>query len=581
MPQYRVMIQSANYSEWEFIPMDKMQPQVATDLPINPLELKLFSKDIILYDNTEQKLESVVHSEVRTGIHYAGILLLEQNKTYGRTQNKKRLLYKCIPDDRHLPAFLIPYEIKLGFQKQQKNKYIVFQFDQWNQQHPQGNLIETIGDTDQLSNFYEYQLYCKSLHISLTDFTNKTREQLQQKNQEENIQQMIENPDFHIEDRRDIPNIMTIDPEHSTDFDDAFSIETLNETLDKSNQYKISVYIANVYVWLETLHLWKSFSNRISTIYLPDRKRPMLPTILSDSLCSLQEGVTRFAFAADFFIDQTTLDIINIEYHHVAIKVNKNYRYEEHKLLYDNPDYRLLFKLTTHFDKSVTDSHDLVAYWMVKMNATCGQTLANRNIGIFRQATFTKKEFIEPNISNLQPKVQRIVQMWNNISGQYIIYDNKLEILHDGMKLKNYIHITSPIRRLVDLLNHLWLSSSLGLIENLSEDANIFLEKWIRDIDYLNSSTRSIRKIQTDCEVLHRCFIDPTIMEKEHQGILFDKIQKNDQSFVYMVYLTDVKLLSRLKTYTEFDNYSQMPFHIYLFEDEHSFKKKIRVQPIV
>ena len=30
------------------------------------------------------------------------------------------------------------------------------------------------------------------------------------------------------------------------------------------------------------LNIWESFSRRVSTIYLPDRKRPMLPTILSD-----------------------------------------------------------------------------------------------------------------------------------------------------------------------------------------------------------------------------------------------------------------------------------------------------------
>jgi exoribonuclease R len=573
MNQYRVMIQNANYSEWEFIPMDKTQPQVSIDLPVNPLQLKLFSKDIILYDNTTKKID-IFHSEVRSGVHYAGILLLEQNKTFGRTQNKKRLLYKCIPDDRHLPAFLVPYEVKLGFQKQQKNKYIVFRFDHWTHQHPEGVIMETIGDTDQLSNFYEYQLYCKSLHISLTDFTNKTREQLQKTTQDEFIQQIMENPHFHIEDRRNIPNIMTIDPENSTDFDDAFSIENLPH----SNQYKISVYIANVYVWLETLHLWKSFSNRISTIYLPDRKRPMLPTILSDSLCSLQEGLTRFAFATDFFIDKTTLDIIKTEFHHVSIVVKKNYRYEEYTLLYDNPDYRLLFEITTALDKSVTDSHDIVSHWMIKMNSTCGQELAEREIGIFRQATFNKKE--ENPITTLEPKVQRIIQMWNNIAGQYILYDKQTDISHEALKVKNYIHITSPIRRLVDLLNHFWLSCSLKLIDNISEDATTFLQKWLNNIEYLNSSMRSIRKIQTDCEVLHRCFTDPTIMEKEHQGILFDKIQKNDQSFVYMVYLTELKLLSRLKSYEEFDNYSQMLFNIYLFDEEHSMKKKIRVQPI-
>ena len=30
-------------------------------------------------------------------------------------ENKKRLLYKCVPDDIHLPAFLVPYDVKIGF----------------------------------------------------------------------------------------------------------------------------------------------------------------------------------------------------------------------------------------------------------------------------------------------------------------------------------------------------------------------------------------------------------------------------------------------------------------------------------
>ena len=53
---------------------------------------------------------------------------------------------------------------------------------------------------------------------------------------------------------------------------------------------------------MDVLNLWDSFSQRISTIYLPDRKRPMLPTILSDCLCSLQEKTTRIAFTMDIFI---------------------------------------------------------------------------------------------------------------------------------------------------------------------------------------------------------------------------------------------------------------------------------------
>ena len=62
---------------------------------------------------------------------------------------------------------------------------------------------------------------------------------------------------------------------------------------------ELEQYISNVVFWMEILDLWESFDDRIATIYLPDRKRPMLPTILSDALCSLQENRIRFAFTLD------------------------------------------------------------------------------------------------------------------------------------------------------------------------------------------------------------------------------------------------------------------------------------------
>ena len=419
-------------------------------------------------------------------------------------------------------------------------------------------------------------MHCKSLHISLSDFTNKTREQLRKKSSEEYIQFIIDNPDFSIEDRRNITNIITIDPENSVDFDDAFSMIRLDD-----GTYQISIYIANVYFWLETLNLWKSFSNRVSTIYLPDRKRPMLPTILSDSLCSLQQGVPRFAFALDIIMDLNG-DILSTTYKNTVITVSKNYTYEEPELVYKNNVYKSLFNITQKLDKNAKDSHDVVAFWMVKMNSLTGEYLASNKIGIFRNANFIQSNMndMDAKIASLDISFQRIIKMWNNISGQYVVYDDKLPLEHDIMKIKNYVHITSPIRRLVDLLNQFWISVHLNLNKNPSKDAVDFFDKWIKNMDYLNISMRSIRKIQTDCEILHRCFNNPQIMQDIHNGLVFDKIQKNDGSYVYMVYLQDLKLLSRFKSYMDIDNYNICQFHIYLFEEEHSLKKKIRVQII-
>jgi exoribonuclease R len=87
-----------------------------------------------------------------------GVLKLDDGKTFGRTSNKKRLLYKCMPSNKKLPFFLIPYEIRNGFNKKHKNKLILFKFSEWGQfNHPHGSIIETIGDIDDV-------LHCKVLN---------------------------------------------------------------------------------------------------------------------------------------------------------------------------------------------------------------------------------------------------------------------------------------------------------------------------------------------------------------------------------------------------------------------------------
>jgi hypothetical protein len=99
-------------------------------------------------------------------------------------------------------------------------------------------------------------------------------------------------------------------------------------------------------------------------------------------------------------------------------------------------------------------------------------------------------------------------------------------------------------------------------------------------MDYINASMRSIRKVQTDCEVLNRCYTRPEIMDSFHEGIVFDKILKNDGTFHYMVYLEQLKLLSRIATSSDVPNYSKNKFKMYLFEDEDKVKRKIRLQII-
>ena len=577
----KILINDRNYNEWSIIDTDTNKP--IENININPLEHKMFSRDIFTL-NADTVAPQIIHSYIKTCTSLAGVLLLENNKTFGRTENKKRLLYKCVPDDIHLPIFLIPYDIKLGFSKVIKNKYVVFQFDHWSNKHPQGILTETLGDVDNLEVFYEYQLYCKSLHVSLTEFTNKTKIALSEKTNAEYIDQILHNPDFNISDYRD-KYVFTIDPQNSVDFDDGFSIEPVDDG------HRITIYIANVFLWLETLKLWNSFSRRVSTIYLPDRRRPMLPTILSDILCSLQQDQPRFALAMEIIVDRAgKINSDQITYKNVLISVKRNYVYEHPKMVEKDKHYKELLNVTQKMDNSITNSHDVVSHLMICMNAYSGVMLANNKTGIFRSAHYINNDLkILPEYNTFSEDAVRLIQSWNNTSGQYILFDTNANLDHELMRnninssksMNSYIHITSPIRRLVDLLNQIILFKKLNIVRNISVDAGQFLKNWTDQLDYINTAMRSIRKIQTDSEILNRCFNDPIIMEKEHAGIVFDKIIKNDGTMHYMVYLEQLKMLSRVHTSIDVPNYSHNKFKVFLFEDEDKVKKKIRLQIVL
>jgi hypothetical protein len=111
---------------------------------------KVFPNDVIEVSFSNKFI--VLESSVRDNV-LAGVLVI--GKTYGRSG--RRLLYKCIPDNRELPAFLVPYDIPASFHKNVKNKYVVFRFENWDNDHPHGVLQHTIGDVDSIEAFYEYQ----------------------------------------------------------------------------------------------------------------------------------------------------------------------------------------------------------------------------------------------------------------------------------------------------------------------------------------------------------------------------------------------------------------------------------------
>ena len=427
-------------------------------------------------------------------------------------------------------------------------------------------MSNTIGTVDVLHNFYEYQLYCKSLYASIQNFKKATVKALKDRSETEYIVDILEKN--NIQDRQDW-RVFSIDPPKSKDFDDAFSVKKIDD-----EKYMVSVYIANVSLWMEAMNLWDSFSERISTIYLPDQKRPMLPTVLSDCLCSLIEGEQRFAFTMDIIIFEN--NITEVSFKNTLIRVYKNFRYEEPELS-EFPDYKELFEITGNIRKliknsyKIKDSHDVVGFLMILMNYYCAKDMMTHKTGIYRSVKLTSEVSIP---EDLPDSVLKFLKGWNSTGGRYLLFDDMEK--HEILKLDSYIHITSPIRRLVDLLNIIQFQNN-NKLAIFTEKSQVFYNKWRERIEYINTTMRAIRKVQCDCSLLDLCVNKPEFMEKTYTGYMFERIVRTDGMYQVFVYLPEINMTTRYTSIDVLENYQKAEFKLYLFKDEHNIKKKIRL----
>lgn len=147
----------------------------------------------------------------------------------------------------------------------------------------------------------------------------------------EEVQQEANELDLSITDeeiakRRDMRGIttFTIDPKDAKDFDDALSIQKL-----ENGNWEIGVHIADVthYVQPGTL-LDQETYNRATSVYLVDRVVPMLPEILSNGACSLRPNEDKYSFSAIFEMNENA-KIINEWYGKTVIRSDRRFTYEE------------------------------------------------------------------------------------------------------------------------------------------------------------------------------------------------------------------------------------------------------------
>ena len=128
------------------------------------------------------------------------------------------------------------------------------------------------------------------------------------------------------EGRKDLTDkmIFTIDGKDTKDIDDAISLDRRDD-----GNYVLGVHIADVsYYITENSPLDKEALVRATSNYPADKVIPQLPHIISNGICSLNEGVERLAITCEMVINQQGR-VIEADVYPSIIKSNKKMNYTD------------------------------------------------------------------------------------------------------------------------------------------------------------------------------------------------------------------------------------------------------------
>jgi ribonuclease R len=126
--------------------------------------------------------------------------------------------------------------------------------------------------------------------------------------------------------RRDMRDVVTftIDPKDAKDFDDAISLQKLD-----NGHWEVGVHIADVshYVTPGSI-IDKEAEARATSVYLVDRTVPMLPERLCNFICSLRPDEEKLTFSVILEMDDNA-NVLKTEICHTVTRSNRRFCYEE------------------------------------------------------------------------------------------------------------------------------------------------------------------------------------------------------------------------------------------------------------
>ncbi len=351
-------------------------------------------------------------------------------------------------------------------------------------------------------------------------------------------------PDVAAESREDLSSmtIITIDPDDARDFDDAISLELIRDAgRAQSSQagsgsvnrgvwheskrrhgpavWELGVHIADVSHFVRMgSELDSEAVKRGTSVYLPGRVLPMLPEILSNGLCSLQQGEPRLCKSAFIRYDaegrvvatrfantlirstkrltygqaQTVLDggrdgldrpIVDlIRRMDKLARAIRRRRLAEGMIVLELPAVELVYdaegRVVDARPEDTSFSHTMIEMVMVEANEAVARLLTSLDAPFLRRihpppdedsveamarflrgAGMTLPKQIEPRdlqqvLDKLRGKQEGHPVNLAILKSMQMAEYSPKEVGHFALASEDYAHFTSPIRRYPDLMIH-------------------------------------------------------------------------------------------------------------------------------
>lgn len=306
--------------------------------------------------------------------------------------------------------------------------------------------------------------------------------------------------------------VITVDPSGATDLDDGFTFYQDDEF------FNLDIHIADPVSYFVQDSEFSSIvleeiCKRVSTCYIDESCHLLPESFVNNVSFLLKDNSYKRSMSFIFKINKTTL---KVDFSIKLLKlVNiKNATYDSFQsecdadIPYKNNLYQLSLVLINimglNYDKNFLEddyfSHKIIEIFMLWTNYSVGNYLYDNSEFFIAR---TQEQFCEPNELVSTPEY---VTSFLNYSASYNIINssNKGEkkLTHFALGIENYTHISSPMRRVIDFINHIIIYNNINNSESCFD--TLFVKNLLSklDIDFVNETIRHQKKVSSAYQII-------------------------------------------------------------------------------